>query len=97
MVELSHVLWMFLGAHFTDEFHPRREALAGGQEGNGLELWRQLYWTYEGGAMACRVQGVRHFHTFPQCKKIEDLGVHLGEWQRARAMYAHSMPEDHAK
>ena len=66
LTEISQLLWMMLGNVLADSIHPRREALAGGKDGNGLELRKQLYWTYEGGAMACRVQGVRSFHTFPQ-------------------------------
>ena len=84
-----------LGSLMTDQVHPRREALAGGEEGNGIELWRALHWEYEGGATACHIHGVRSFHNFPKCKDIKDLAVHIGEWQKARAMYASNMPPDH--
>ena len=42
-VSLSQTLWMLLGNLMTDAIHPRREALAGGEEGNGFELWRQAF------------------------------------------------------
>ena len=28
---------------------------------------------------------------------MEDLGIHIGEWRKARSMFAQNIPEDHAK
>ena len=38
MIEISQTLWALLGNLMTDAIHPRREAMVGGEEGNGLEL-----------------------------------------------------------
>ena len=65
MCEISQLLWMFLGSVLGDTVHQRREALAGGEEGNGLELWRVLYLEHEGGATTCQAHGIRDFHNFP--------------------------------
>ena len=48
LVELSSFLWCFLGHVMTDAIHPRRVALAGGEESNGFELWRRLRWEQDG-------------------------------------------------
>ena len=89
---LPQALWTLLGTLMGDEIHPRREALAGGEEGNGLELWRVLYLENEGGAMACHTQGVRGFHTFPKCSNLQDLNVHIGQWLHPGARYATDRP-----
>ena len=59
-------LWTFLGTVMTDNFQPRRQALAAGEEDNGFELFRTLYWDHEGGAQHVQLQGVRQFLAFPQ-------------------------------
>ena len=37
LVFLANDLYSFLGTVMTDSIHPRREAIAGGEPGNGLE------------------------------------------------------------
>ena len=92
LIEMAQDLWSFLGTVMTDDIHPRRESLAAGEDGNGFELWRVLFWEHEGGAQQVHVHGIRDFHTFPQCKSMQDLAAHIGEWQKSRARYASTLP-----
>ena len=51
MVKISQILWAFLGGHaLHNKVYERRLQLTGGEEGNGLELWRALYHENQGGA-----------------------------------------------
>ena len=51
MVKISQVLWAFLGGHaLHNKVYERRLQLTGGEDGNGLELWRALYHENQGGA-----------------------------------------------
>ena len=88
---------MCLSSVISDTLYPGREALAGGEEGNGLELWRNLFWEHEGGDTAVQIHGIRSFHAFPKCSNIKDLNIHLGQWFKLRAQYAFDMPEQHAR
>ena len=97
LIEISQFLWMFLGTVITDDLHLRREALSGGEEGNGLELWRVLFWEHEGGDSAVQIQGMRAFHNIPKCKDVRDLNVHIGEWLLSRSRYASTMPDVHVR
>ena len=53
LLMLSQDLWAFLGAHMTDDKMIARDVLAGGEDGNGFELWRILFWDHQGGAKQC--------------------------------------------
>ena len=97
LVAIAHDLWAFLGSVMTDAIHPRRQALAAGEDGNGLELWRALYYQYEGGSVQVHLQGIRSFHSSPQCKRLQDLNVHIGQWIMARSQHANSTPPEHLK
>ena len=49
MVKISQLLWAFLGNHcFANPVYERRLQLTGGEDHNGLELWRALYNENEG-------------------------------------------------
>ena len=78
MCMLSSELWSFLGMIMTDSILPRRQALAAGEEQNGFELWRVLYWDHEGGAQHCQIQGVRQFMASPHCKDMFFWNAHGG-------------------
>ena len=64
LILLAHDLWSFLGTVMTDAIHPRRDALAGGEAGNGFELWRRLYFEHEGGSTQVHLMGIRFFTIF---------------------------------
>ena len=49
LVKISQLLWSFLGNHcFQNSFYERRLQLTGGEDHNGLELWRALFQECEG-------------------------------------------------
>ena len=97
LVCLSRGLLVFLSNHIPDSLYPRRAAIAGGEDGNGFELWRQLFLQYEGGSTLVHLQGVRSFHAFPACKKIENLNARIGQWLQAQSKFASGMPEEHLR
>lgn len=47
LVTLSQTLWSFVIDKIKDPLCSSRIAMAGGQEYNGLELWRRLFIQYE--------------------------------------------------
>ena len=82
----------------TDDVHPRREALASGEECNGFELWRALYVQHEGGSMHVPMHGIRSFHNSPQCKTLSDLNVHVYKLFAARGPFSFGLePNGHSR
>ena len=107
---ISRQLWCFLGPRLGDSLYSRRVQLAGGEDQNGLELWRKLFMEFEGGAETVALSGLRRFHGFPRCPSKEKLSTYLGHWQELRnrhgslvpdqsqwVMLQHMLPEDVAK
>ena len=75
---LSQELWCFLGPRPGEQPYARRVQLAGGEERNGLELWRRLHMTNGGGAEQVALAGLRRLHRFAPCPSKEKLGHYLG-------------------
>ena len=94
---LSRDLWTFLGPRLGESIYSRRIQLAGGEDRNGIELWRRLYMEHEGGAEQVALAGLRRFHAFPKCPSLRDLNAHIGEWLKARAEFAHGVPPEHLR
>ena len=67
LVQISDRLWGLLGAHIKEPLYMTRMQMVSGEEGNGLELWRKLYMTCEGGAEQVHMAGVNRFMTFQPC------------------------------
>ena len=97
LVVLANDMYTFIGHVMTEACYPRRQTLAGGEEGNGFELWRKLFLVHEGGSTMVHLAGIRGFHNFHQCKDVAHLNAHVGEWLRSRAKYALGMPPEHLK
>ena len=76
----SQLLWMFLASVLADSVFTRMESLAGGEEGNGLELWRVLYVNNAGGADEVEVADLGALHSFPACPNPSQLSSYLGLW-----------------
>ena len=72
-------LWCFLGPRLAEGPYSRRTQLAGGEDRNGIELWRKLYMENEGGAEQVALAGLRRLHRFPTCPSQDKLGFYLGE------------------
>ena len=83
-LELSLMPWSFIKTLVTDLLHRRCNALAGGDEGNGFELWQIRCHEHQGGAMQCKTRGILGFHAFPECEHLKDLNVHNGGWLVSR-------------
>ena len=46
----SSVLWTFIGKHVNDTLYDNRSTMTGGNDNNGVELWRAYFTKHEGGA-----------------------------------------------
>ena len=64
--DLSTMLEAFLVDYFPKGMYNRRVQLAGGQMGNGLEMWRLLFVEYQGGSEAVQFGGIRRLQEFPK-------------------------------
>ena len=78
LVKISQLLWAFLGSHaLHNNVYERRVQLTGGEDGNGLELWRSLFQEFEGGAEQVIMAGITRFRKFPNCPHRSKLQAHL--------------------
>ena len=84
LMSVSRTLWSFIGEHMSTALFDRRTAMASGEERNGIELWRRLFRTHEGGDAAVRIGGVANLHTFPPCARVDELSSWLAEWNQCR-------------
>ena len=78
--DLSTILEAFLVDWFPKSMYNRRTQLAGGEFGNGFEMWRRLYIEYQGGSEAVEFGGVRRLQEFPRCTQVNKLSEHLDDW-----------------
>lgn len=78
--DLATMVESFLVDDFPRSMYNRRVQLAGGEMGNGFEMWRRLYIDYQGGSTAVEFGGVRLLQEFPKCQSIGKLGEHLDDW-----------------
>ena len=90
---ISNQLWAFVGNHLSPNVYSNRLSMVGGEEYNGLELWRKLYLDNEGGAEQVVLSGIRRFHGFPKCPSKAKIGAYLGEWEALRMKYGGHMPD----
>ena len=67
--------------------YTRRAQIAGGEFGNGFELWRRLYNEYQGGSDAVEFGGIRRLQEFPKCENIAKLSEHIDDWLDVLADY----------
>ena len=80
--DLSTKLETFISTWVSDSLYGRRVQMAGSkaQEGNGFEIWRQLYHEHHGGANAVQLGGMRRLQEWPKCTSIGNLNQHLDAW-----------------
>ena len=81
----------------SDSLFGRRLTLAGGQECNGLELWRALYMENMGGSVEMKVAERSCFINFPQCAKEDELQTRLGQWIQLHQKYGSDLPDAHVQ
>ena len=77
---LTSEFWTFLGETISKSLHLRRKVLAGGEEDNGLEIFRRFSADHEGGAAIIQLGGRRGFPIFPRCQNAKDLTQHIDNW-----------------
>ena len=94
LVWISRHLWTFLGPRLGDDVYGRRVQMAGGEENNGLELWRKMFMDNEGGAEQVALAELRRFHSFPVCPSKDKIGLYLGEWVYLRNRYGGNLPDE---
>ena len=80
--ELANKLETFISTWVNDTLYSRRVQMAGGksEEGNGFEIWRQLFLEHHGGAHAVQLGGMRRLQEWPRCTSIANLSQHLDSW-----------------
>ena len=85
--DLARILFNWISAWLPKRLYNKRLQLAGGEFGNGLELWRRLRIRYEGTGDICEVAGVDGLHAFPKCKQVKELEEHLDDWEEMVDLY----------
>ena len=89
--DLAERLEGFLVEYLSDSLYRRRRQLAGGELGNGFEMWRWLHQEYQGGSEAIRLGGARRLQDWPRCNKLESLSQHLDDWVECLQTYCSDM------
>ena len=87
----SHI-WTFIGKWMNDTQLERRLTLAGGEEFNGIELWRSWFVENIGGSIEMQKNERAYFINFPKCTRDEDLQAHLNQWKQLSLKYGVGRP-----
>ena len=78
--QLSQMLYSFLLKFLGPKLYAKRRTLCGGLEGNGFQLWKQLFTDYEGGDQivqnAARDE-LMHFQPIPDAQLVDGLDKFL--------------------
>ena len=64
---IARALWTFMSSNMTREYNRGLMAYVGGEELNGIELWRRLFWKNQGGARKVELVEMKALHRFPKC------------------------------
>ena len=94
---VSSVLWTFIGKHVSDTLYDNRSTMTGGNDNNGVELWRAYFTKHEGGADQVELGGIGSLHTFPQCDKVEHLQHWIGKWTEVKDSYGQGVSDLHLR
>ena len=78
---LAEDLDNFIVEYLHDDLYKRREAWCGGEKGNGVELYRNLFREFEGGSTLVRMGGRRIPNHYVRPAKGEDIQKHFENWQ----------------
>ena len=71
----------FLVKYLSDDIYERREAWCGGEDGNGFELYRNLFREFEGGSTLVRMGGRKLLNSYGRPQRGEDIQKHFEDWQ----------------
>ena len=94
---ISKALRTFIVASMTLTFQRTCAQLIGGEEMNGIELWRVLFFKNQGGAEQVKLVDRAAFHAFPKCHHPDNIPQYLGLWERLRREHGQNLPEEHLK
>ena len=89
--DLATMLEAYLVDLFPKSMYNRRVQLAGGEMGNGFEMWRLLYVDYQGGSDAVQFGGIRRLQEFPKCSSMAKLSEHLDDWMDVLTTYGEEL------
>ena len=91
---LAREFWTFVSDMICEPLYLRRKILAGGEDENGMELWRRFHVDHEGGAAVIELGGARNFLLFPRCNDIGQLAQHLDHWFIQYQEHGGDIPRD---
>ena len=94
---ISRALWTAMVSNMTRTFRRSCAQLIGGEETNGIELWRYLFFKNQGGAEQVQLVDKAAFHAFPKCENPEHIPQFLGLWEKLRRAHGQTLPEEHLK
>ena len=78
--DLAEDLESFIIKYVADNLYTRRYTWTGGEEGNGFEMWRNLFKEYEGNHMLVKMGGRRLFDNYGKCAPTADVLKHVDGW-----------------
>ena len=84
---LAEDLENFIVKYLSDDIYERREAWCGGEDGNGFELYRNLFREFEGGSTLVRMGGRKLLNNYGRPQKGDDVLKHFEDWQILLAKY----------
>lgn len=79
--DLSLDLWNFISKRLGVTLYERRVTLASDIEGNGFELWRNLFCQYEGGDEYIQLDGRTSLQHFPAMSSTAGITEKLKDWR----------------
>ena len=82
-----------MGPHLGEQPYTNRIQKAGGEERNGLELWRKLLEEHESGADQHALSSLCRFHRYPQCPTKQHLGHDVAECTFLLNKYGRNIPD----
>ena len=91
--DLSNMLEAFIVNWLPKSMYNRRAQWAGGDFGNGFEMWRRMYHEFQGGTEAVEFGGVRRLQEFPRCNNISRLAEHLDDWLDVLTTYGQELEQ----
>ena len=95
--DLAHEIYSFLGTIIAASVHKKRVRLAGGEKGNGMEMWRRMYFDNAGGGELADLSGEKFFFNFPRCTNPQHLHDHLEEWLEMRYKHGSGIDDKHLR
>ena len=92
---ITKALWVFICEVSPGTRSTVSLKVGPGQEMNGLELWRNMYYEYEGGAAEVRDQHRECFVRCPKCHVPTYIHEHLNAWEALAGKHGATLPDEH--